>query len=639
MEIELPEIAEARVKRFKELYESQTEVREGRLAEIESVGVLGAAGLQTAVKRVAHLTVAEGRRVEAISGGTDLAGVNFLDYGRAAADCVCRILVDGAAMGSGFMIAPGVVMTNQHVIHDSEEAGNTLLEFGYEFGFDDIKASRRKFKVDLSKPFAISGEDDLDFAIFAITGEGVDSLGWLPLEPRTDKILEGEPVVIVQHPNGREKELCLFNSELVQRVQAFLHYTTDTEPGSSGSPVFNRQWQVVALHHASLTLPIQHRGSAVVANEGIRISKIIDAIKNGKTEKGNSVDGDGPALHRLITDPDVIRNGRPVRGKQAVVVEAVREISTEGTKTAVKARPEADLDGRDGHNVDFLGHGISVPHPEMPEWIQADLAPRKDGQGFELKYRHYSVVMSKSRKLARYTVVNIDGGKQRKIKIDRKLRDWKNLAAPQLEAAADKWWYDPRIDLQYQLGPKVYDATKFAFGHLVRREDPVWGNEDWEAVQGNDDSFYMTNCSPQHEDFNSKAWLRLENGILSSARNSGRKYVVFTGPVLRFDDPVILGVKCPVAFWKVVAYEENGQLVSYGFMQWQTKFVDDIADAVKKESLVLDKIQDFQVSIAEIATATSLDFGPLLNADRGEATLALTESRLKEIFPGAEFEA
>jgi len=403
--------------------------------------------------------------------------------------------------------------------------------------------------------------------------------------------------------------------------------------------VFNRQWQVVALHHASLTLPIQHRGSAVVANEGIRISKIIDAIKNGKTEKGNSVDGDGPALHRLITDPDVIRNGRPVRGKQAVVVEAAREISTEGTKTAVKARPEADLDGRDGHDVDFLGHGISVPHPEMPEWIQTDLAPRKDGQGFELKYRHYSVVMSKSRKLARYTVVNIDGGKQRKIKIDRKLRDWKNLGAPQLEAAADKWWYDPRIDLQYQLGPEVYDATKFAFGHLVRREDPVWGDTDAEAVQGNDDSFYMTNCSPQHEDFNSKAWLRLENGILSSARNSGRKYVVFTGPVLRFDDPVILGVKCPVAFWKVVAYEENGQLVSYGFMQWQTKFVDDIADAVKKESLVLDKIQDFQVSIAEIATATSLDFGPLLDADRGKATLALTESRLKEIFPGAEFEA
>jgi hypothetical protein len=54
---------------------------------------------------------------------------------------------------------------------------------------------------------------------------------------------------------------------------------------------------------------------------------------------------------------------------------------------------------------------------------------------------------------------------------------------------------------------------------------------------------------------------------------------------------------------------------------------------------VLKNIQDFQVSIAEIATATSLDFGPLLDADRGKATLALTESRLMEIFPGATFEA
>lgn len=639
MEIELPETAEARVKRFKDLYESQTEVREERLAEVETFGVLSAAGLQTAVNRVAHLTVAEGRRVEAISGGTDLAGVNFLDYGRVAADCVCRILVDGAAMGSGFMIAPGVVITNQHVIHDTEEAKEARLEFGFEFGLDDIKPARRKFDIDLSKPFAISHEDDLDFAVFAVKGDGLDTLGWLPLEPRTDKILEGEPVVIVQHPNGREKELCLFNSELVQRVQAFLHYTTDTEPGSSGSPVFNRQWQVVALHHASLTLPVQHRGTAVVANEGIRISKIIEALKTGKTEKGNIVDGDGPALHRLITDPDVIKNGRPVRGKQAIVVESVREISTEASKTRIRVRPIADLEDRDGHRVDFLGNGISVPHPELPEWIQADLTPRVDGQGFELKYRNYSVVMSKTRKLARYTIVDIDGGKQRQIKIDRKLRNWRDLAAVQLEAAADVWWYDPRIETQYQLGPEVYDATKFAFGHLVRREDPVWGDSDWEAVQGNDDSFYMTNCSPQHQDFNSKSWLRLENGILSSARNSRRKYVVLTGPVLRFDDPVILGIKCPVAFWKVVAYEEQGQLVSYGFMQWQTKFVDEIEDAVKKESLVLKNIQDFQVSIAEIATATSLDFGPLLDADRGKSTVALTESRLMEIFPGATFEA
>ena len=638
MEIELPEIAEARVRRFKELYESQTEVREGYLAEVEARGVLNAAGVNTAVNRVAHLTVAEGRRLEAISGGSDLAGVNFLDYGRVAADCVCRILVDGVAMGSGFLIAPGVLMTNQHVIRDTSDARLALLEFGFEFGFDDIKPARRKFEIDLTQPFAISHEDHLDFSIFHIKGEGLDSLGWLPLEPRTDKILEGEPVVIVQHPNGREKELCLFNSELVQRVQAFLHYTTDTEPGSSGSPVFNRQWQVVALHHASLRLPVKHRGADVVANEGIRISRIMEALKTGKTDDGQLVEGNGPELHLKIMDPDVIKNGRPIRGKQAML-EAVRDITTEASKTRIRVRPEADLQDRDGHNIDFLGNGISVPLPTLPAWIKADLAPRTDGLGFELDYRHYSVVMSKSRKLARYTIVNIDGGKQRQIKIDRKLRDWKNLGAPQLEAAADKWWYDPRIDTQYQLGPEVYDATKFAFGHLVRREDPVWGDTDAEAVQGNDDSFYMTNCSPQHQDFNSKAWLRLENGILSSARKSGRKYVVLTGPVLRFDDPVILGIKCPVAFWKVVAYQEQGQLVSYGFMQWQTKFVDEIEDAISKESLVLKNIQDFQVSIAEIATATSLDFGPLLDADRGKSTVALTESRLMEIFPGATFEA
>jgi len=29
-----------------------------------------------------------------------------------------------------------------------------------------------------------------------------------------------------------------------------MHYRTPTDPGSSGSPVFNAKWEVVALHHA-----------------------------------------------------------------------------------------------------------------------------------------------------------------------------------------------------------------------------------------------------------------------------------------------------------------------------------------------------------------------------------------------------
>ncbi len=76
----------------------------------------------------------------------------------------------------------------------------------------------------------------------------------------------------------------------------FVHYRTDTSPGSSGSPVFNDQWEIVALHHSGIPKKdsqgrILATNGAVwnqsmgadkihwIANEGIRISKILRHIQ------------------------------------------------------------------------------------------------------------------------------------------------------------------------------------------------------------------------------------------------------------------------------------------------------------------------------------------------------------------------
>src|SRR5205085_2401868 len=133
----------------------------------------------------------------------------------------------------------------------------------------------------------------LDFTFVAVSPTSVDgrasiaAFGWLPMDVRRDKILEGEPAVIIQHPRGEVKRLCLFASELVDRLENYIHYTTDTDAGSSGSAVFNRSWQLVGLHHASTLTNDRHRGSPVVVNEGIRTSSIIGALRDdGETATG-----------------------------------------------------------------------------------------------------------------------------------------------------------------------------------------------------------------------------------------------------------------------------------------------------------------------------------------------------------------
>jgi endonuclease G len=162
------------------------------------------------------------------------------------------------------------------------------------------------------------------------------------------------------------------------------------------------------------------------------------------------------------------------------------------------------------------------------------------------------------------------------------------------------------------MGPEIYDKTDFDFGHMVRREDPVWGDLRT-ARQANDDTFHMTNCATQHHNLNTKTWLALENGVLQTAKTKKIKVSVFTGPVLSTQDPEILGVKVPTGFWKIAAWVENGKLKARGFMQWQKQLVGEIAN--KFEAMPLDQVEEYHVPISDIARDTALDFGPLLAAD------------------------
>ncbi len=91
--------------------------------------------------------------------------------------------------------------------------------------------------------------------------------------------MTSEYVNIIQHPRGRPKEVALQDNQVVKVDNVVVQYSCDTEPGSSGSPVFNNQWQLVALHHASVVADGRHGrrspgspANARFLNEGIRLS-------------------------------------------------------------------------------------------------------------------------------------------------------------------------------------------------------------------------------------------------------------------------------------------------------------------------------------------------------------------------------
>jgi V8-like Glu-specific endopeptidase len=221
-------------------------------------------------------------RFDKIIGINNLRQIGWIEHGLVASRAVCRILTPGG-LGTGFLIDQFVLMTNNHVIPSSNVADQTKVEFNYQLALGSHAASAGTVRYDLASDKLFRTSIALDYTVVAIrtsAGAGkppVSAWGNVLLNPNADPV-RNELVVIVQHPNGQPKQIALSANAVLQVKPPYLHYSTDTMPGSSGSPVFNDLWQVVAIHHAagpSLEAP---DGGTWHSNEGILMSAIRDDL-------------------------------------------------------------------------------------------------------------------------------------------------------------------------------------------------------------------------------------------------------------------------------------------------------------------------------------------------------------------------
>lgn len=303
------------------------------------------------IRRVNNSESLEGRidsgkiGLERIIGRNELLAVRYLDAGRLAGRAVARIVVrasSGAILGygTGSMISPSLLMTNNHVIGSIERAAHAVVEFNYELGLDgrELPAARFRLRPDLF--FTTSPEEELDLTLVAVSdvadvspGVRLSAFGFNSLSTSDGEILAGESVTVIQHPGGELKQVALRENRVIRFPgveDRFLYYETDTTPGSSGAPVFNDQWEVVALHHSGfperdgqgriLTTDGQLWRKEMgderirwIANEGIRIAAIrkhLAELKALTSEQGIMRDR---ALNPQPVPPEPLPERHPVQ--------------------------------------------------------------------------------------------------------------------------------------------------------------------------------------------------------------------------------------------------------------------------------------------------------------------------------------
>jgi endonuclease G len=629
---------------------------------------------------------------EAIFGENDFIDPSKVSASaRLAGKTVARLVFpDGdtmRALGTAFLVAPDVLVTNNHVIETGAFAAKCEAQFGFELDDSGKLLDGSRFRLRPDRFFATS--EELDYTFIGVeprsdSGAVTEAFGWNRLLAYPGKILIGQPISIIQHPSGGPKKFVERSNELRDLLAVHAHYTTDTQPGSSGSPVFNSRWEVVALHHMGIPRISGNQLMAKdgrpwrddmgmdalewVANEGVRVTALVQHLRSqrlsgeqmqivrGFTEidekaassaalsgaaasttrqqettmsiKTDGVAGEFEGARQIFifNAPATIIIG------SGVAAGSVTAVQPDATPVPAAAPPGPDAEGvaidpdyknRPGYDPKFLGASLEVKPPSMSAQMAAKALKNsmaKPGADPLILPYHHFSIVMNG---------------------ERKLAFWTGVNIDGAKArrptrGSDKWSFDPRIPTDKQAGEKLYSNNPLDRGHLVRRLDPAWGTTRV-AQLGNDDTFHFTNCSPQHEKLNQQTWAKLEDFLLDAADETNVKMTVFTGPVFADDDPEYRGVQIPRQFWKVAVMKANraNKLVAAAFLQSQATFIATLG----REGFLDQKQRLDQVSVARVEQLTGLKFKLPAGADTFAANQPVGPESLstaREIVTGDE---
>ncbi len=613
--------------------------------------------------------------LERAIGTNDLVPVNFLENGLIAAQSVCLVEYNNVASGTGFLITENLFITNNHVIRNAGEALKVELIFNFQKDRHGKDCRTTTFRLLPDTFFATSPEDALDYTVVAVEPLATDgktplsTFGYLPLIADLGKaISDREFLTIIQHPSGGHKRIGLRENRAIGFAdsaagppgnQWYIEYVTDTFRGSSGSPVLNDQWQVVALHNTAveardangniLTLDGSPYFKGVTdeanvvwrCNRGSRVSKIIASLQEKFPTHELLLPVFTPQLVRkeslalqpppvpTATTPSALHTPSshashspqtthtmsstkitfPVQFELEVRLIADQEATSSlsagnnrekfpaGTQYEKISTSYPDYSSRNGYQADFLGQEFPIDLMAMLAELKPSLAPLLDDSADSLlHYTNFSIAIHRARRMALLTAVNIKG-----------------LTHKTIKRGKDNWILDERMSPAYQTGPEVYYKNDLDRGHMVRRQDPDWGDQ---AAVADQDTFHYPNSCPQHKDLNQKEWNELEDYILDATRKEKLDVTVFTGPIFSDQDRPYKDVLLPLEFYKIACMiKSNGSPSACGFVLSQAGFLDNMLGKESIGDTGFSTYELYQVPLSYIAKATKMDLTTLTPFD------------------------
>ncbi|HEV8606551.1 MAG TPA: DNA/RNA non-specific endonuclease [Tepidisphaeraceae bacterium] len=500
-------------------------------------------------------------------------------------------LIDHPSMlyaGTGWVIGDGVIVTNRHVAEVFAARGAKSIIFRRNFLGDSMGAKvdfceeydiDKSFEIAVEKVLFIEDHDDMlpDVALLKLKSSA-NLPHPIPLAKSPPEA--GADIAVVGYP-ARDERGGADSIQAIHRVFGDIYEVKRLSPGRvialpksrwffthDASTLGGNSGSVVLDMSTGNAVGLHFQGEYLSANYAVNAGKLLDYLAKQKVK---------------VVAPQV---PRPKPRPGPVAGEAVLEGS------AASAAGYAD---RKGYVANFIG--ASVPLPTFGSKVASDvLSFQIAGKATKiLNYTHFSLAMSKSRRVCLYSAVNIDGKDSKSIKGTR-----------------PAWRIDPRIPARAQIIKECYGLEqdgKFSRGHMTRREDPNWGDNAL-ALIANADTMHVTNACPQIQPFNAGIWNGLEDYALQNARQDDMRISVITGPFFNKDDPTMFKVRIPVRFWKIIAFihDKTKKLTATAYTMSQESFLPG-------KEFIYGRYETYQGSIKAIEQETGLSFGKLRSLD------------------------
>jgi endonuclease G len=253
-----------------------------------------------------------------------------------------------------------------------------------------------------------------------------------------------------------------------------------------------------------------------------------------------------------------------------------------------------------GYNENFLSVKVPLPTPTK-KLSQSYLKTPKLRKGFYADYINYTVATDKDRRAPVYAALNIDQNLMRKTK--RK----------------STWLIDKRVGEDFQLDNEYYKdrgeiKNPYDKGHLAMRENAGWGATVAEAQDAANDTFFYSNASLQHHNFNADEWLGLEEWVGNLELDLDGKISSFSGPIYgafsrSVKPPALKPAEVPAGFFKIVFFinKDTKKLDVRAFISMQDQ--EAIADLKGRK---MYNAQNYQTTVREITERTGLKFIPVI---------------------------